>query len=197
MVEIGIRIVKSYLRPLPSNDFSEFTVKKIGIILLLTVLAISTYLIFWSRFESTEISLFASIGVIIGIFFTLSERITSAKTPFLEIKAEIDKARSNVKEIEEILASIKSQKDLIDLILRDAKAAQRQMTQIENIANEAHLKSREIEVIVNDTNLKAQQIELLAIDANKRAVQADRDLKKFKKDIDDAIRAAERELRRW
>ena len=99
----------------------EFTMKKIGVILLFVVLGLSTYLIFWSQFEATKIILFASIGILIGAFFVLNERITSAKTPFLEIKAVAEKARSDGKEIEEILASITSQKEMIDLIARERK----------------------------------------------------------------------------
>jgi hypothetical protein len=154
--------------------------KKLGAILLLVVLILSTYLILWSQFESTRILLFTSIGTIIGIFFILNERITSAKTPFLELSAERDKARSYIKEIEEILASIKSLKDLNELIVRDANTAQKQMSQIESIANEAHIKAQQIEVILDETNLKSKQIEKIAKDANEKAKQADKDLKQFK-----------------
>lgn len=168
----------------------EFMMKKIGVILLFLVLGLSTYLIFWSQFDATKITLFASIGILIGVFFILSERITSAKTPFLEFKAEIDKARSDVKEIEEILVSIKAQKDMIDLIARDANTAQRQISQIETIANEAHIKAQEIEGVLKDTNSKARQIELIAKEANEKAKQAEKDLKKFIEDIKSAIKQA-------
>jgi low affinity Fe/Cu permease len=126
----------------------DSTMKKIGVALLFVVLGASTYLIFWSQYETLEITLFTSIGIIIGVFFVLNERITSAKIPFLELKAEIDKARSDVREIEEILANIKSQKEMIDLIVRDANTAQRQMSEIEAIADEAHTKVQEIERIL-------------------------------------------------
>ena len=139
--------------------------KKTGVILLFVVLGLSTYLIFWSQFEATKITLFATIGILIGVFFVLSERITSAKTPFLEFKAEIDKARSDVKEIEEILASIKSQKEMIDLIARDANTAQRQMLQIETIANEAHVKAQEIERILKDAESKEMTRKLKRLSA--------------------------------
>jgi len=134
--------------------------KKIGIILLIVVLGLSTYLIFWSRFDATKITLFAGIGIITGVIFVLSERITSAKIPFLEITAEIDKARSDAKEIEGILSSIKSQKDMIDLIVRDANTAQSQMSQIETIANEAHIKAQEIESILKEIKSKEETREL-------------------------------------
>jgi len=166
--------------------------KKIGVILLFIVLGLSTYLIFWSKFEIAQITLFASIGISIGAFFVLSERITSAKTPFGDFKAEIDKARLDVKEIEEILENIKSQKDMIDLIARDANIAQRQISQIETIANEAHVKAQEIEGVLKDTNSKARQIELVAKEANEKAKQAENDLKKFIKDLEKAFDRATR-----
>lgn len=162
--------------------------KKIGAFLLLIVLLASAYMIFWTQYESGRISFFVGIGTIIGIFFVLSERITSAKTPFLELEAEIDKARSDVKEIGDILESIKSQKDMIDLIVRDANAAQKQMLQIETIVKEAHLKAQEIEGIVASTNLKAAQIEKIAKDANEKAKQADKDIKGLIKALEDAFR---------
>jgi uncharacterized protein (DUF3084 family) len=139
--------------------------KKIGIALLFVVFGLSIYLIFWTQFDTTKITLFASIGILIGVFFVLSERITSAKTPFLEFQAEIDKARSDVKEIEEILASIKSQKEMIDLIVRDANTAQRQMSEIETIANEAHMKAQEIERILKDAKEKEAERRLKRISA--------------------------------
>ena len=142
--------------------------KKIGALLLIVVLGLSTYLIFWSQFEATQITLFASIGILISVIFVLSERITSVKISNVEIKAEIDKARSGVKEIEEILASIKSQKEMIDLIARDANTAQRQMLQIETIANEAHVKAQEIERILKDAESKEMTRKLKHISATGR-----------------------------
>lgn len=128
--------------------------KKIGILLLLLVLGLSTYLIFWSQFETARIITFATIGTATGVFFALYERVISAKISFLEIKTERDKARSDAKEIEEILASIKSQKDLIDLIVRDANSARIQITQIETIANESRIKAQKIEKILKDAEEK-------------------------------------------
>ena len=142
--------------------------KKTGVILLFVVLGLSTYLIFWSQFEATQITLFASIGILISVIFVLSERITSVKISNVEIKAEIDKARSGVKEIEEILASIKSQKEMIDLIARDANTAQRQMLQIETIANEAHVKAQKIEKILKDAESKEMTRKLKHISATGR-----------------------------
>ena len=142
--------------------------KKIGALLLIVVLGLSTYLIFWSQFEATQITLFASIGILISVIFVLSERITSVKISNVEIKAEIDKARSGVKEIEEILASIKSQKEMIDLIARDANTAQRQMSQIETIANEAHVKAQKIEKILKDAESKEMTRKLKHISATGR-----------------------------
>ena len=142
--------------------------KKIGALLLIVVLGLSTYLIFWSQFEATQITLFASIGILISVIFVLSERITSVKISNVEIKAEIDKARSGVKEIEEILASIKSQKDMIDLIASDANTAQRQMSQIETIANEAHVKAQKIEKILKDAESKEMTRKLKHISATGR-----------------------------
>jgi biopolymer transport protein ExbB/TolQ len=139
--------------------------KKIGVMLLFVVLGLSTYLIFWSQFEATKIKLFATIGILIGVFFVLSERITSVKTFFLEFKTEINEVRSNAKEIKEILANIKSQKDMIDLIARDANTAQKQMLEIETIANEAHIKAQKIEKILKDAESKEMRRKLKHISA--------------------------------
>jgi hypothetical protein len=139
--------------------------KKIGIALLFVVFGSTTFLIFWTQFDTTKIILFASIEILIGVFFVLSERITSAKTPFLEFQAEIDKARSDVKEIEEILVSVKAQKEMIDLIVRDANTAQRQMTEIETIANEARMKAQKIEKILIDAEEKETERRLKRLSA--------------------------------
>lgn len=139
--------------------------KKIGAILLVVVLGLTTYLIFWSQFEATKIKLFATVGISIGIFFVLSERIISVKTFFLEFKTEINEVRSNAKEIKEILANIKSQKDMIDLIARDANIAQRQMSQIETIANEANIKAQKIEKILKDAESKEMTRKLKRLSA--------------------------------
>jgi hypothetical protein len=45
--------------------------KYIGIVLLLLVFVSSPYLIFKSDFGTTQIELFAAIGIIIGIFFVI------------------------------------------------------------------------------------------------------------------------------
>lgn len=162
--------------------------KKIGIILLFAVLGFSAYLIFRSEYNATQITLFASIGIIIGVIFILQERIIYVKIPFLELKTEIDKARSGAKEIEEILASIKSQQEMINLIARDANTAQTQISQIEAIANEAHIKAQEIEGILDDTNSKARQIELIAKEANEKAKKAET----WIKDLENILRRARR-----
>ena len=65
--------------------------KKIGVILLFVVLGLTTYLIFWSQFEATKIKLFATVGISIGIFFVLSERIISVKTFFWSLRLKLTK----------------------------------------------------------------------------------------------------------
>jgi len=142
--------------------------KKLGRIILLVVLVLSTYLMFLSQFETTKITLFTVIGMLIGFGFIISDRITSVKAPFLELRAEIDKARSDVKEIEDILKNVQSQKETIDLIVRDGNSVQKKIIEIEK-----------------NTQLKSQQIDDLFDDAKKRIDNLRRNVDGLQKKIND------------
>jgi len=133
--------------------------KLTGAIVLISVVIIAAYSLLSTEIDAKKIAAFAAIGILVGVVFLISDRLTSLKVGgFGELTAAVQQAEGDLEQIQEIRKTVQGQSDQISLMVRESEHARKDIREVEDLSKSAKVKVDDVARIQEQAQLALDQV---------------------------------------